>query len=133
MKIREHLSASGLFKLVRAGFEKIEDHRAAALVEISLADNLMSAFAMFSLKDPSLLAFDDRRATDGNLQRVYGIAGVPSDTQMRATLDEVEPAALRATYQAVFRELQRGKVLEKFVFLEGCYLLGLDGTGYFSS
>ena len=39
----------------------------------------MSAFAMFSLKSPSLLAFDDERK-EGNLQRVYGIGQVPCDT-----------------------------------------------------
>lgn len=133
MKIRKHLSASGLFKLLYSGFEEIEDHRAEELVKTSLADTLMSAFAMFSLKDPSLLAFDERRKTDGNLKRVYGLEAVPCDTQMRTTLDEVEPSAVKSTFKDVFRELQRGKVLEKFVFMEGCYLLSLDGTGYFSS
>jgi len=133
MKIRKHLSASGLFKLLHSGFEEIEDHRAEELVKTSLADTLMSAFVMFSLKDPSLLAFDERRRTDGNLKRVYGLEEVPCDTQMRTTLDEVEPSAVKSTFKDVFRELQRGKVLEKFVFMEGCYLLSLDGTGYFSS
>ncbi len=133
MKIRERLSASGLFRVVWAGFEKIGDGRAVELVKISLADCLMSGFAMFSLKDPSLLAFDQRRQTDGNLQRVYGLEQVPCDTQMRTTLDEVEPAELKASYKDIFRELQRGKVLEKFVFMGGYYLLSLDGTGYFSS
>jgi hypothetical protein len=33
----------------------------------------------------------------------------------------------------VFRQLQRGKALEPFAFYNGCYLLALDGTGYFSS
>jgi hypothetical protein len=98
-----------------------------------MADTLMSAFAMFSLKDPSLLAFDERRKTDGNLKRVYGLEEVPCDTQMRTTLDEVEPNAIKPLFKDVFRELQRGKVLEEFVFLEGGYLLSLDGTGYFSS
>lgn len=36
-------------------------------------------------------------------------------------------------YRVMFREAQRGKVLEQFVFLNGCYLLSLDGTQYFSS
>jgi hypothetical protein len=133
MKIRKHLSASGLFKLLYSGFEEIEDHRAEELVKTSLADTLMSAFAMFSLKDPSLLAFDERRRTDDNLKRVYGLEQVPCDTQMRTTLDEVEPSAVKSMFKDVFRELQRGKELEKFVFMEGCYLLSLDGTGYFSS
>jgi len=93
----------------------------------------MSAFAMFSLKDPSLLAFEARRATDGNLKRVYGIQTIPCDTQMRMIVDEVEPEELRPLYKDAFRQLQRGKVMEKLVFMEGCYLLSLDGTGYFSS
>lgn len=132
MKIRKHLSASGLFRLVRSGFEKIRDHRASK-VEISLPDALMSAFAMFSLKDPSLLAFDQRRAKDGNLKRIYGMENIPSDTQMRTILDDVEPDEVKPVFKDVFRQLQRGKVLEKLAFMEGCYLLSLDGTGYFSS
>jgi hypothetical protein len=34
---------------------------------------------MFSLKSPSLLAFDEERRK-GNLQQVYGIGQVPCDT-----------------------------------------------------
>ena len=33
----------------------------------------------------------------------------------------------------LFRALQRGKAFEEMVFVEGHYLLALDGTGYFSS
>ena len=54
MKIRTRLSASGLFEAVRTGFEKIIDGRAPELIKISLPDTLMSGFALFSLKDPSL-------------------------------------------------------------------------------
>lgn len=133
MKIRKALSASGLFKLVYTGMEQIADVRAHNHT-ISLADALMSAFALFSLKDASLLAFDERRQSkEGNLQRLYGITTVPSDTQMRSIADEVDPDALRPLYTDVFRQLQRGKVLEQLVFMENSYLLALDGTEYFSS
>lgn len=131
MKVRKHLSASGLFRLVRQRFAKIKDHRAEN-VTISLQDALTSAFAMFSLKDPSLLAFDERSKTDGNLKRVYGLEQVPSDSQMRTILDDVDPETVRPSFKDVFRQAQRGKVLEKMVSLGG-YLLSLDGTGYFSS
>ena len=50
----------------------------------------MSAFAMFSLKAPSLLAFDKERA-EGNLHTIYGIQRVPCDTYMRERLDPVSP------------------------------------------
>jgi hypothetical protein len=36
-------------------------------------------------------------------------------------------------FKSVFRQLQRGKALEAMRFLEGHYLVALDGTGYFSS
>ena len=87
---------------------------------------------MFSLKDPSLLAFQERR-NDDNLRNLFGIAHIPSDTQLREILDPVEPRRLRPLFDAVFRQLQRGKALEPFVFYRGCYLLSVDGTGYFSS
>ena len=92
----------------------------------------MSAFAMFSLKSPSLLAFDKERA-EGNLRTIYGIERVPCDTQMRERLDPVSPEALRPLFQSIFRQLQRGKALEPMAFLDGHYLVALDGTGYFSS
>ncbi len=72
MNIRKHLSASGLFRLMRKGFDEIKEHRVVD-IQISLRDALMSAFAMFSLKEPSILAYDERRLKDSNLHRVYGI------------------------------------------------------------
>jgi hypothetical protein len=87
---------------------------------------------MFSLKAPSLLTFDKER-TEDNLQRVYGIGRVPCDTSMRKILDPVEPEHLRPAFKGAFRQLQRGKALEEMVFVQGHYLLALDGTGYFSS
>jgi len=129
-KTRRHLSADGLYRTVRAGLERILDERPQP--QISLRDALLSAFAMFSLKDPSLLAFDARRH-DGNLQQLFGIGQVPCDTRMREILDPVDPERLRPVFNDVFRGLQRGKALEPLVFHAGCYLLALDGTGYFSS
>jgi hypothetical protein len=130
-KLRKHLSADALLSLLRSGFADIPEHRPGK-PDISLSDALMAAFAMFSLKSPSLLAFDKDR-TEGNLQQVYGIERVPCDTAMREILDPVEPESLRPLFKRVFGALQRGKALEEMVFVEGHYLLALDGTGYFSS
>jgi hypothetical protein len=101
---------------------------------IRLHDVLMSGFAMMALKDPSLLAFERRRiAEEHNLRSIFHIKDIPCDTQMRTRLDIVDPDWLRPAYRALFRKAQRGKALEKMVFMEGCYLISLDGTGYFSS
>ena len=129
--VRKYLSADALFSMLRSGFADIAEHRPGKPA-ISLTDALMSAFALFSLKSPSLLAFDQER-TAGNLPRVYGMERVPCDTAMREILDPVVPEFLRPLFKQVFRALQRGKALEEMVFVEGHYLLALDGTGYFSS
>ena len=132
MAANESLSADGLFALVRAGFEQVPDQRAENAT-ISMPDALMSGFAVFSLKDPSLLAFHGRRMTDGNLGSIYGIEQVPCDTQMRTILDDVEPASISPVFKDVHRQLERRGELREFVFLGGSYLVSLDGTGYFSS
>lgn len=130
--LRKHLNADALFATMRTGFGKIPDHRPGE-VTISLADALMSGFAMFSLKDPSLLAFDERRYAPQNLLTIYGMGNIPCDTTMREILDGVDPNNLRPLFKDAFRALQRGKVLEKMLFMDVGYLLNLDGTGYFSS
>ena len=130
---RKDLSADALFQLLRAQFGSLPDPRLGA-VEIPLGDAIMSAFAMFSLKDPSLLAFDQRRRdTNDNFRTIYRIDRIPCDSQMRALLDPLDPAILRPSFREVFRRLQRGKALERFVYRDGHYLLSLDGTTYFSS
>lgn len=130
--LRKHLNADALFATMRTGFGKIPDHRPGE-VTISLADALMSGFAMFSLKDPSLLAFDERRHAPQNLLTIYGMGDIPCDTTMREILDGVAPNNLRPLFKDAFRALQRGKALEKMLFMDVGYLLNLDGTGYFSS
>ena len=130
-KGRKHLCADALFRLLHEHFATIVDDDVDE-GEIPLDDTLMSAFAMFSLKAPSLLAFDKQR-TEGNLKTIYGIARAPCDTRMRERLDPVAPESLRPSFTLIFRQLQRGKALEPMVFLDGHYLVALDGTGYFSS
>jgi hypothetical protein len=132
MAANKLLSADRLYALVRANFEQVTDQRAEN-AKISMSDALMSGFAMFSLKDPSLLAFDERRTTDSNLGSIYGVEEVPGDTQMRTILDDVAPVEISPAFRDVVRQLQRTKELDKFVFLGGSYLTSLDGTGYFSS
>lgn len=131
-KIRKHLSADALFNLVGASFNGVEDPYNHD-VTIPLQDILMSGFAMFSLKDPSLLAFDDRRTKDVNLKNIYHIENIPCDTQMRTRLDEVKLEDIIPTFKHVFTQVQQGKLLENYKFIDSCYLLSLDGTGYFSS
>lgn len=94
---------------------------------------------MFQFKCASLLRFDeaardqDDSVLIGNLERLYQLDAVASDTQMRQILDAVPPDALRPAFRAVISECQRGGVLEDFKCLDDRLLVSIDGTGLFSS
>jgi hypothetical protein len=66
---RRHLSFDPLVTKIRERAEAIPDGRSHRC-DFSLADAVMSAFAMFSLKDPSLLAFEKRR-NDENIKTLF--------------------------------------------------------------
>jgi len=124
IKLRKHLNADALFMSIRREFEKIPEFRTGD-IEISIPDALMSAFAMFSLKDSSLLKFDERRkeeAESQNLKSIYGLENIPSDSGMREICDEIDPKEyLSPIFKVLFRHLQRGKELEPMVFYKGIF------------
>ncbi|MBS0654339.1 MAG: transposase, partial [Verrucomicrobia bacterium] len=133
--VRKSLCADTLISDIYSCFREIPDPRALLnTASISFTDVLMSGLAVFGLKFPSLLKYDQNRHTlDANLLRLYHIHQPPSDTYMRERLDELDPITMRPVFKKMFANLQRGKCLEGFVFLEQYYLLSLDGTGEFSS
>ena len=135
IKLRKHLNADALFEVVYSNFKKFPESRSEN-IEISMADTLMSGFAMFSLKDPSLLAFDERRNNAGklmNLKSVYGIGKVPCDTSMREILDDVTLENFNTSFKTIFSKIQRGGGLIPMKYIQGYYILTVDGTGFFAS
>lgn len=137
---RRKLSTKGLIATIRSTFEnndKFPHIRGNRKDPQTLIDIVMSGFAMFSLKHQSLLQFDQQvnksNTLRHNLLTLYGIKNVPSDTYMRERLDEVDPKEFRKLFTTLFTEMQRGKELESFQYLNGHYLMSIDGTGFFSS
>jgi hypothetical protein len=134
LQLNEHCSAPALLGQIREDFGKIPDHRNGGQ-QFSLQDVLMSGLAVFGLKYPSLLKFDEQRHEErvrANLKSLYGVAQAPCDTQMRTVLDEVSPTELRAPFIPIYQQLQSQGVLEEYRYLGG-FLVNLDGTGHFSS
>ena len=130
------LSAEKLVKSVSDSANKIQDNTTKNKPEITLHDNIMSALAMFKLKYPSLLQFDNDRRDPGhalNLKTLFHIDQAPSDTAMRERLDKLEPSELRKTFTKLFSIAQRNKVLEGYQYLDEGYLCTVDGTGCFHS
>jgi hypothetical protein len=72
------------------------------------------------------LSFSKTMAVNPNLQNIYKINKLPSDTQMRAILNEVELDPFRKIFKKLFAKLQRSKILEKYIYLKDHYLVTAD-------
>lgn len=114
-------------------FAQLQDHRRANS-SYELADVLRSAFSMFSLKSPSLLAFKElTKQEEKNLKAIYHLQSVPSDTQMRTTLDPLSPAPLRTIFAKLFNKLSEAGVIKEYEYWKGQLLISIDGVEHFCS
>jgi hypothetical protein len=114
-------------------FAQLQDHRRANS-SYELADVLRSAFAMFSLKSPSLLAFKElTKQEEKNLKAIYHLQSVPSDTQMRTTLDPLSPAPLRTLFAKLFNKLSEAGVIKEYEYWKGQLVISIDGVEHFCS
>lgn len=128
-----------IFEYLRKFFAKIPDKRGNNS-SISLTDALSSLFAVFILKFPSLLKFEESRNEDefkSNLHSLFGVKKIPSDTQMRSIIDKIPHKVFFSIFKSLFSIIQRGKLLNEFEYTkkekQPWYLVAVDGTEYHSS
>src|SRR3974390_1088596 len=117
ISVRKSLCADGLISTIYQHFQKVPDPRGDLKKKssISFTDVLMSGLAVFGLKFPSLLQYDQNRKTfDLSLLNLYHINHLPSDTYLRERLDELDPSFIRPVFKKIFAQFQRGKCLERF-------------------
>jgi len=122
-----------LFRSLRSGFERVTDRRGSNQ-RYGIADLLSTAFAMFSLKDASLLEFRNeypQRAE--NLKRIYGIEQAPGETALRQGLDGVSPEQIHELLKVPIDTLQTHDVFADRRVLGNFTVVSVDGTGIFSS
>lgn len=132
-ELRSETNYDSLIAELRRDFLAIPDHRAPNVVH-SLGNILMSGYALFTLKYPSLLCFEKQTAKQrANLQQLFGIDKIGSDAQMRRVLDEVEPEKIQALFPKRFALLKKLGVLSDYRFLKKYLLISIDGVHYFKS
>jgi len=132
-KRQQKLTFDALMQTLSQEFARFPDHRRAN-ASYPLADVLCSAFAMFSLKSPSLLSFREQtRQERRNLRAIYHLKEIPGDTQMRATLDPVSPAPLRALFATLFALLWEAGVVKEYQYWQRHVIVAVDGVEHFSS
>lgn len=143
MRPLKSLTFESVIATLSANFLKIGDRRDQGKVKYALHDVLMSGFAMMFFHHPSLLQFQERmKQKQGrcNLETMFEVKAVPSDTQMREILDEVTPESLRGLLPQLFEKVRRAGWGEQYKTSlpsgknQGSYYtLALDGMEYFHS
>src|SRR5215467_324957 len=128
------------FRDLLAGvFRQIPDQRDPSRITWEMPAALMSAFAMFFFQHPNLLEYQRRmkkKSGRSNLERIFQVEEIPSDTQMRTILDGVATEPLRRVLSEVFERMRRIGWTAKFVTEVGgekYYTVAFDGSEYFHS
>jgi hypothetical protein len=129
--------------LLATTFGDVEDPRAADQLSYSLHDTLLSGFAVMFFQHPSLLQFQramKHKRRRCNLQTIFGVHEIPSDTQRREILDRVKPEALRGVVPQLWEKVRRAGWGGRFTPTlpsgqhQGTYYtVALDGSEYFRS
>ena len=141
MRPLQSLTLEAMIALLSETFGHIPDARRPDRIDYSLHDTLMSGFAMMFFQHSSLLEFQRKmkqRRGRCNLETIFGVHEVPSDTQMREILDGVPLELLRQVLPELFEKVRRvgwGKDFKSTVpsgFHQGDYYTAmLDGSDYF--
>jgi hypothetical protein len=132
--LQENLNFDLLMEFLDTQFQLFPDERASNS-KYPLASVVKSAFAMFSLKSPSLLDFKQQtRSEQNNLCSIYRIEGeIPCDNQMRVILDNLESSEIRPIFASVFQLLNKAGVIKEYRFWDQKVIISIDGVEHFSS
>ena len=143
MRPLKSLTLEAIVELLATTFGELEDPRTADQLTYPLHDTLMSGFALMFFQHPSLLQFQramQQKRRRCNLETVFGVHEVPSDTQMREILDGVEIEPVRALLPQLWEKVRRAGWGGRFTTTlpsgqhQGTYYtVALDGSEYFHS
>ncbi len=110
MRPLKSLTLEAIVELLATTCDALEEPRAADQLTYRLHDTVMSGFALMFFQPPSLLQFQralQQKRRRCNLQTLFGVHEVPSDTQMREILDRIEPEPLRALLPQLCAKVRR--------------------------
>ena len=117
MRPLKSLTLEAIVEHLRAQFRAIVDTRAQEQLSYTLPDTLMSGFALLFFQHPSLLQFQRAMAKKRqrcNSQTIFGVHAIPSDTQLRESLDGVAPESLRKVLPQLWEKVRRAGWSRRF-------------------
>jgi hypothetical protein len=125
-----------LNRLEKKGETLNDNRRTGHNYRYSISDALKCVLAVFFFQHPSLLDFQRKmqeKSRRNNLESMFGVHQIPSDTQIRTVLDRIEPDSFGGVFNESLHEAESRGALEAYRVLDGGVLLALDGVWYHAS
>jgi hypothetical protein len=143
MRPLKSLTLEAMIERLSEAFGRVPDERAEERINYPMHDTLMSGFAMMFFQHPSLLQFQrvmKQKRQRCNLETIFGVKEVPSDTQMREIVDGAPVEPLRRLLPELVEAMRRAGWAEPFKthvpsgeHQGDYYTLAIDGSEYFHS
>ena len=132
-QLRDEISMDYLIDQIRQKLLEFKDPRTRS-VNYSFHDLVMSAYAMFHFKYPSMNQFENQTASErANLTNLFKIENLCSDSHLRNILDQIDPSNLNQLYPQNLHLLKKVGVLREYSALDKYLICSVDGVQYFSS
>jgi hypothetical protein len=99
-------------------------------------DFVKSAFGVFFFQHQSMLDYQRRMQEKhgrNNLETVFGVTALPSDTWIRAQADRIEPGKFTPLFDESLKIAEDAGLLEGYRIRDGGVLIALDGVWYHGS
>ncbi|HXG95216.1 MAG TPA: hypothetical protein VNN73_22965 [Blastocatellia bacterium] len=134
-QLQQSLTFDHLMRSLDEQFQAFPDKRTGNAVSFQLPDVFKAAFAVFSLKSPSLLDFKTQTtAEEINLHNIHRIQGeIPSDNQMHGILDPVDANLLRPLFKSCFERLSEAGVIREYRYRDKAVIVFAEGVEHFCS
>ncbi|MDR3312282.1 MAG: ISNCY family transposase [Spirochaetaceae bacterium] len=101
-----------------------------------IKDALKSAFGVFFFQHPSMLQFQramQEKRKRNNVTTILKVAEIPSDTQIKTLIDNIEPAGFDTVFSGNLGIADKHGIIDKYRVLDDGVLIALDGVWYHSS
>lgn len=133
VQLQQEVSMDSLIDLVRRKLLSLPDPRSRSS-DYSFHDLVMSAFAVYHFKYPSLNRFEEQTTSEReNLHHLFKVRNICSDAHLRSCLDQIDPSEIRQLYVECFDLLRRTGILRDYALPDNYLVCSIDGVQHFSS
>ena len=122
--------------LKAAGSKNPDNRRAGYNKKYRLYDGIICAFVVFFFQHPSLLDFQramKERKKRSNMETLFGLPEIPSDSHIRTMLDSIEPESLGEVFAQMLQIANEAGALKPYRVMNGGVLIALESLWYYSS